>query len=115
MVVHGDGNMNSQSRMLLIGLWVFLGGCAAISNADSVEYQRDDLGGQLRQALLQKTGLKTIPQIFIGGEHVGGATELFDAARDGRLQTLLEDNDVNWNREISDDPYSFLPKWLHKR
>ena len=46
---------------------------------DSVEYQKDNKGGEIRAALLERTGLKTIPQIYIGGEHVGGATELFDA------------------------------------
>ena len=82
---------------------------------DSVDYQEDNLGGQLREALLEKTGAKTIPQIFIGGRHIGGATELFDAAKDGTMQTLLDENGVHWNREIDTDPYSFLPDWLHAR
>ena len=82
---------------------------------DSVAYQEDNRGGKIRAALREQTGLKTIPQIYIGGRHVGGATELFDAAKDGTLAQLLEDNDVSWNREADRDPYSFLPKWLHAR
>lgn len=82
---------------------------------DSVEYQVDNKGGQIRAALRERTGAKTIPQIFIGGEHIGGATELFDACREGKMQQLLEQNNVGWNRAASDDPYSFLPSWLHKR
>ncbi|HSM19017.1 MAG TPA: pyridoxal-phosphate dependent enzyme, partial [Hyphomicrobiales bacterium] len=39
---------------------------------DSVEYQHENKGGKIRAALLERTGLKTIPQIYIGGEHVGG-------------------------------------------
>ncbi len=50
---------------------------------DSVEYQRDDRGGAIRTALSARTGMKTIPQIFIGGELVGGATDLFEAWRAG--------------------------------
>jgi cysteine synthase A len=46
---------------------------------DSVAYQKDDWGGQIRTALAAKTGWKTIPQIFVGGEFVGGCTDAFDA------------------------------------
>jgi cysteine synthase A len=82
---------------------------------DSVEYQKDDLGGKIRAALEARTGSPTIPQIFIGGQHVGGATELFDAARDGRMQALLERASVAYDRSVRDDPYGFLPGWLQKR
>jgi cysteine synthase len=82
---------------------------------DSVAYQAGDWGGQIRAALKQKTGLSTIPQIFVGGEHIGGATDVFDACKSGRLKKLLEQNSVPFNAAISDDPYSFLPGWLQKR
>jgi len=82
---------------------------------DSVEYQKDNKGGEIRAAIYEKTGEKTIPQIYIGGEHIGGATELFDACKDGRMQQLLEANAVRYDQEIDTDPYSFLPGWLHSR
>ena len=82
---------------------------------DSVAYQEDNKGGDIRAAIYEDTGLKTIPQIYIGGVHIGGATELFDACRDGSMQKLLEENAVNYNNEITDDPYTFLPNWLHSR
>jgi cysteine synthase A len=82
---------------------------------DSVAYQEGDWGGKIRKALEADTGLKTIPQIYIGGQHVGGATDLFDGMKDGSITELLESNNVNWNRSADQDPYSFLPKWLHKR
>jgi cysteine synthase A len=82
---------------------------------DSVEYQADNKGGNIRAAIREQTGLKTIPQIYIGGRHIGGATELFDACRDGTMQKLLNDNSVSYNREVDTDPYSFLPGWLHTR
>ena len=62
-----------------------------------------------------ETGLKTIPQIYIGGQHIGGATELFDACKDGSMQKLLEENAVSYNKDVGIDPYSFLPGWLHSR
>ena len=82
---------------------------------DSVEYQADNKGGNIRAAIREQTGQKTIPQIYIGGHHVGGATELFDACRDGTMQRLLEENAVAWNKDVKQDPYTFLPGWLHTR
>jgi cysteine synthase A len=82
---------------------------------DSVAYQDDNQGGKIRKAIEQRTGLKTIPQIYVGGKHVGGASETFDACRDGSLAKMLEENNVSWNRSVETDPYSFLPGWLHKR
>ena len=38
---------------------------------DSVEYQRNDRGGKIRAVLADQTGEVTIPQIFIGGKHIG--------------------------------------------
>jgi len=82
---------------------------------DSVEYQKNNLGGQIRAALSAQTGSKTIPQIFIGGEFIGGCTEAFDAFRAGGLQAMLKDNDVSFNEGVDTDPYTFLPQWLHPR
>ncbi len=82
---------------------------------DSVAYQEGNRGGKIRAAIQEQTGLKTIPQIYIGGKHVGGATELFDAAKDGSMAELLRENSVSWTETENRDPYSFLPRWLHTR
>ncbi len=82
---------------------------------DSVAFQQDNLGGQIRAALKERTGWETIPQIFVGGEFVGGCTDAFDAFRQGRLQKLLAGSGVQWNRAFDQDPYTFLPAWLHPR
>jgi cysteine synthase A len=82
---------------------------------DSVAYQENNRGGEIRAALKEVTGLSTIPQIFVGGQHVGGATELFDAWKSGQLQKMLEENSVPYKRQVGVDPYSFLPGWLQPR
>ena len=82
---------------------------------DSVEYQVDNKGGKIRKAIEHRTGAKTIPQIYIGGIPLGGATEMFDACKDGSLAKMLEENGVSWNRSADTDPYTFLPGWLHAR
>jgi cysteine synthase A len=82
---------------------------------DSVTYQQDNQGGKIRAALTARTAIKTIPQVFVGGELLGGATELFDAYKAGRLQRLLEQSEVGFNREVRLDPYSLLPGWIQPR
>jgi cysteine synthase A len=82
---------------------------------DSVEYQKENRGGQIRAALVARTSFSTIPQIFVGGEFVGGCTDVFDAYKSGRLQQLLDKGGVEYDRALKVDPYSFLPTWLHPR
>jgi cysteine synthase A len=53
---------------------------------DSVEYQVDDLGTKVRAALTERTGVATIPQVFVGRTLVGGAMDTFEAFANGRLQ-----------------------------
>jgi len=82
---------------------------------DSVAYQSEDLGGRIRAVLRRRTGAPTIPQIFIGGAHVGGCSDLFDAFRSGELQHRLAGVGVAFAAEAEFDPYSLLPTWLHPR
>jgi cysteine synthase A len=82
---------------------------------DSVEYQQGNRGGEIRAALSARTSVNTIPQIFIGGEFIGGCTDLFNAHKDGRLDALLQKHHVSYNRDLRLDAYSFLPSWLHPR
>jgi len=82
---------------------------------DSTVYQKDNLGADIRAALRDITGSPTIPQIFVGGQHIGGATETFDAFNDGSLKQRLDANGVIFNQAMKENAYSFLPKWLHPR
>ena len=83
---------------------------------DSVQYQDNDLGSKIRAVLLDKIGSPTLPQIYIGGNHIGGATDLFSIYNSGALDSLLTDHDISM-KELPDDfePASLLPGWLHKR
>lgn len=42
-----------------------------------------------RQAMVEQTGLQTVPQIFIDGEHVGGFDDLKALDDAGRLDSML--------------------------
>jgi glutaredoxin 3 len=50
---------------------------------------RVDLEPERRAEMVQKTGRWTVPQIYIGGTHVGGYDELAALDRAGRLEPLL--------------------------
>jgi cysteine synthase A len=82
---------------------------------DSVEHQAGDRGGRIRAVLAAMTGASTIPQIFIGGEHVGGSTDLFRGWRDGSIQQRLVANAIRYDADASVDPEDLLPKWLQPR
>jgi cysteine synthase A len=82
---------------------------------DSVAYQKDDWGGRIRAALRERTESVTIPQIFVGGEFVGGCTDLFDAWKSGKLQKQLQASEVSYKDEPDFDAYTLLPKWLQPR
>ena len=54
-----------------------------------IEKIRVDLQPELRLAMMEKTGRRTVPQIYISGEHVGGYDELASLDHDGQLDKLL--------------------------
>ncbi|GAB3359549.1 hypothetical protein GCM10027430_31810 [Lysobacter tyrosinilyticus] len=82
---------------------------------DSAAYQRDDRGGQIRAVLAARTGSRTIPQVFVGGEYIGGCTETLELAKDGRLQRLLKSHGVSCDESVSVVPQALLPAWLQPR
>ena len=57
-----------------------------------ISYQEVDVTGDddARAKLVEKAdGRRTVPQIFIGEEGIGGYTELAQLDREGKLQPLL--------------------------
>ena len=82
---------------------------------DSAEYQKGNWGGEVRAALRERISVPTIPQIFVGGELIGGATETLDAFNQGRLQSMLKQYGITIDQKDERDAYSFMPTWLHPR
>lgn len=50
---------------------------------------RVDLDPARRVEMMQRTGRRTVPQIYIGDRHVGGYDELASLERAGKLAKLL--------------------------
>jgi glutaredoxin 3 len=50
---------------------------------------RIDLEPERRAEMMQRTGRRTVPQIYIGERHVGGFDDLYALDRAGELDELL--------------------------
>jgi glutaredoxin 3 len=57
--------------------------------ATAIDKVRVDLEPSRRVEMMQKTGRRTVPQIYIGEHHVGGFEELAALERAGKLDALL--------------------------
>ncbi|MDB5798675.1 MAG: grxC [Paucimonas sp.] len=55
-----------------------------------IEKIRIDLDPAQRAEMMQKTGRRTVPQIYIGEQHVGGFDDLSALNRQGRLDSMLQ-------------------------
>jgi glutaredoxin 3 len=53
---------------------------------------RVDLEPERRVEMMERTGRRTVPQIYIGETHVGGYDDLAALDRAGRLDALLQAN-----------------------
>ncbi|MER8612616.1 glutaredoxin [Mesorhizobium sp. M0435] len=82
---------------------------------DAVAMQKSGLGGEIRKELLARTGQPTIPQIFVGGVHVGGAVDVLAKHDSGELEPLLRAAGVVPAGKTELVGRSYLPKWLAAR
>jgi glutaredoxin 3 len=64
-------------------------------DARGIAYDEVDVGhdAALRDDLIRRTGRRTVPQIFIDGDPIGGFDELAALDASTRLADLLEDGD----------------------
>lgn len=56
---------------------------------DAIDKIRVDLDPQRRAEMMERTGRRTVPQIYIGETHVGGYDDLAALEHAGRLDELL--------------------------
>ena len=59
----------------------------------TVVYELDNMdnGADIQRALLDLTGQRTVPNIFINKKHVGGNDDAQAAYRSGKLQQMIDD------------------------
>ncbi|CAN7666361.1 glutaredoxin 3 [Pseudoduganella sp. LjRoot289] len=56
----------------------------------TIEKIRVDLDPEQRMLMMQKTGRRTVPQIYVGDTHVGGFDDLYALDQAGGLDPLLK-------------------------
>lgn len=56
---------------------------------EAIEKIRVDLDPVQRDLMMQQTGRRTVPQIYIGTTHIGGFDDLTVLDRSGKLDELL--------------------------
>jgi len=56
---------------------------------ESIEKILVDAEPALKAEMIEKTGRRTVPQIYIGDRHVGGFDDLAELERKGELDPLL--------------------------
>lgn len=54
-----------------------------------IEKVRIDLDPARQAEMIEKTGRRTVPQIYIGETHVGGCDDLHELEKQGKLDALL--------------------------
>lgn len=54
-----------------------------------MELDKENNGSAIQQYLAEKTGQRTVPNIFINEQHIGGCDDLLSAKANGSLKKLL--------------------------
>ncbi len=54
-----------------------------------IEKIRVDLDPEQKMVMMEKTGRRTVPQIYVGTTHVGGFDDLYALDQAGKLDPLL--------------------------
>lgn len=88
----GGGQMNIE---LYSSRWCgFCMRAKMLLDSKGVEYNEIDVDqdSALRAQMMQRSGRRTVPQIFIDEVHVGGCDDLYALERSGQLDELLAKN-----------------------
>ena len=73
-------------------LCTFCDRAIALLNKKGVSFKKIDLASdpnKMEDMIKKTNGMRTVPQIFIDGQHIGGSDKLQDLENDGKLNSLL--------------------------
>jgi len=59
-------------------------------NAKVIELDEVADGAAIQAALLETSGQRTVPNVFVKGQHIGGNDDTQAAAKSGKLQEMLK-------------------------
>lgn len=90
---HADHQVRAMPEIIVyLTRWCpFCTRAIALLDSKGAEYTAIDVDADptLRQEMMQRSGRRTVPQIFIGDTHVGGCDDLFALERQGKLDSLI--------------------------
>lgn len=81
---------------------------------DTAEYRSEDRGGRILRAVFATTGVRTVPQVFVGGEYLGGATDVLTAFDDRSLHQRLARLNPPIVPGPVDNAIDLLPSWVRR-
>ena len=85
--------MSEQQKVTIYGnaMCPYCGAARMLLTKKAVEFENIDItvDPQKRQEMQERSGNRSVPQIFIGATHVGGFDELAALEMDGELDELL--------------------------
>ena len=64
----------------------------ALLDRKGISYKEIFIGddpNKMEEMIKKSNGMRTVPQIFIGGQHIGGSDKLHALERDGKLNSIL--------------------------
>ena len=73
-------------------LCAFCDRAKALLNKKGVSFKEIDLASdpiKMDEMIKKTNGMRTVPQIFIDGQHIGGNDKLHALERDGKLNSIL--------------------------
>ncbi|TMX04692.1 hypothetical protein EJD97_005774 [Solanum chilense] len=88
-----------SSNPVVVFSKTYCGYCTRVKNLLSqlgatfkvIELDRESDGDEVQAALLEWTKQRTVPNVFIGGEHVGGCDSVLEKHQQGKLLPMLKD------------------------
>lgn len=92
--------MNDQAKVEIY-YWTTCPFCArarTLLDSKNIKYTGYDITGdnEAREAMIERTGgPKSVPQIFINDQHIGGCDDLYVLEEQGNLDSLLEGGSVD--------------------
>lgn len=62
-----------------------------------------DYGSEVQDILMEKSGQKTVPNVYINSEHVGDASKTFALHSSGELLALINKSTHNYDYDLVSD------------
>ncbi|XP_071514079.1 thioredoxin reductase 1, cytoplasmic [Panulirus ornatus] len=66
----------------------------------ALELDHMENGAEVQEALKEKSGQRTVPNVYINGEHLGGADKTFETHASGDLLPLINKSDHNYDYDL---------------